>query len=206
MLQRIAGRGRAAALALTTMVLAATLSIGGCPGPDGNGGDGQLEGTWNGDVTYTEVLGAGGDGGTPQTYTRAFTVTFTAEGQPDKVPLAVGVGDQPFEFNVEQLVDVGDQATANFERENPNTGAVTTTTITATVTSVSRSDSAYALGLDLDIEFSGATTGQMTGTYSLDASIQDAGNLAWIADSTLNIGSELGLVLTIESDGTLSKQ
>jgi hypothetical protein len=199
-------RARRAWMGLVAMAAVTALSVGGCPKPGGNSGDGKIAGAWTGDVDYTVSVVMGGSAGNSHTFRRPLSVTFSADGQPDVVDVTLDA-DEVFRVPATGLVGEGDAAEASFDITNPNTGAVTTSTVDATVTSTTRTDTSLDIGLNVSITFSGDTTGTLPGTYSLQASVQPDGKLAWQGVSNLMVGdSSLGLFVHVTSVGILAKQ
>jgi hypothetical protein len=98
------------------------------------------------------------------------------------------------------LVDVGDTDTQTFQ-----TGS-TSVEVTATVRAVSRTDTAYSITLEpLVVDFSG--TGSMTGTYTIEGTVQSDDSLKWsgTGDYTIPLGSS-SIHLNVTGDAELMRQ
>lgn len=187
-------------------VIVLTLSMGGCQPPVVNPGDVTLAGTWKGDVDYTASVTVGSSAGNSYTFTRSFTVTFTADGQPDAVDLALD-GDRLFRIPATGLLNVGDSLDESVDTTNPGTGAVTTNAIHATVTSITRTTTSFEIKLELNLTFTGDNTGTLLGTYSLQASVQPDGKLAWTGLTNLTVGdASLGVTAQVTGVGSLLRQ
>jgi len=219
-------------ICLVGLALIGAYVLGGCPGPDptdpgtnppsqpgtnptdpgtnppsdpgGGGGSApaaSTTGTWSGTITYTASLVlSGSPGGSPIVVDAPTTVTFDADGVPNVVGIYLGSGQEAWELQTDGLRNVGDQAVFNFASGG------TTTTITATVTSVSSSTTAYSISLDLQVEFSTDPSGPKTGTYTATATLQSDGTILWQSHTDLDLSGQVQLAVSVDAQGTLTKQ
>ncbi len=198
-MKTVYGSGAWRVAAGVAVVLACLVGVTGCP-PNGGGGGETLEGTWAGTVTYTASLvlaGSPSSGDNP--FEKSFTVVFDAQGQPDTLDIVVDVNKVVL-LSTANLVNVGDTDTQTFQI------GTSSTVVTATVKAVSRSDTAFSITLDpLVVDFSG--TGSMTGTYTIEGTLQSNGLLKWsgAGDYKIPLG-DTNIDLKVTGDADLTRQ
>ena len=180
------------------LALAGILGVPGCP-PNGDGG-GTLEGAWAGNVTYTAALSFGSNPpANDNPFEKAFTGTFDAQGRPNTLDVVIDVNKVVL-LSTANLVNKGDTDTQTFQAGS------TSVKVTATVKAVSRSDTAYSITLEpLAIEFTG--TGSMTGTYTIEGTVQSDDSLKWsgAGDYTIPLGAS-SIHLKVTGDADLIRQ
>ena len=188
------------------VLLAAGVSIGGCPS-GGSGGDGtstvesQLVGSWSGSLATTRVQTAGSGNPLTTTSTKSLSIEFDSEGRPASV-LVLGFSGGPDQSAV--LQNKGDTVTLN----STNSSFAVTQVVTVTDARFTNTKTTLVLNIDYT-STGGALTQTGTGTQTIEATFSN-GAVNFRMDVEYDIsfqfsGGSVATVETTESTGTLTQ-
>lgn len=159
---------------------------------------GALAGAWAGNVNYEETARWGSWVFPSTTAVVASSVVFSAQYQPDSLPVSVGSANTEVQVPTATLMAVNDQVAADVQE--PRSGK--TYHVTAAVTSITRSATAFAIGMDLTL--AQGTSTPWHGPYTWTGTLGADDKLTWVSTTKWDLGS--GITDDVTSSGTLTRQ